>query len=507
MKENTVYLVGAGPGDFGLFTVKSVELVKKADILIYDNLVNRRILDYCSSDCEQIYVGKQSSNHAMKQEDINKLLVKKGKEFKSVVRLKGGDPYIFGRGGEEAIELRENNVNFEVINGISSAYSVPTCAGIPVTQRGVAASVSFITGHEDPTKNKSDINWESLSFATQTLVFLMGVKNLPNIVEQLTKYGRKKTTPVAIIQKGTYPTQKTVVGTLETIIEIANKNNIKPPSIIVVGDVVNYREKVNWFEKRPLFGKSIIVTRAREQASKVVLELEDLGANVIEMPVIKIAQISDYSTLDDEIENIKKYNWIIFTSVNGVIHFFKRLNEIKLDTRHLANSKICAIGTATNDELKKYGLVADLIPKRFISDEIAKQLKEDNEIEEKSFLLPRADIAPDNLPETLRQNGASIVSDIPVYKTIEDDTVNNSEYSEILEKISYDLVTFTSSSTVKNFAKILDKLNIKISDEIKCAAIGPVTEKTAKELGFNVVFTAKEHTISGLVNSTQDFFK
>ena len=505
--KGKVYLIGSGPGDKKLLTIRGKELIERAEVIIYDNLVNDVIIKkYCSETCEKIYVGKSGSKHTMEQEDINNLIVQKGKEHENVVRLKGGDPYIFGRGGEEAIALADNNVDFEVINGISSAYSVPTYAGIPVTHRGISASVAFITGHEDPTKDKSDINWESLALGVQTHVFLMGVKNLPLIIEQLVKYGKDPKTPVAVIQNGTYPTQQTVTGTLEDIIKKVRDAGIKPPSIIVVGDVVNLREKINWFERKPLFGKSIVVTRSREQASVLVHKLEELGANVIEMPTIKIIPADHPEPIYESIEKIESYDWIIFTSVNGVDHFFNYLYEKKIDSRSFYKSKICAIGPATADELQNYGIIPDLIPKKFISTEITKELGENGEVKGKRYLLPRADIAPEALKTDLMEAGAELVDDITVYKTVSEDLDESIDIAKLFSTNSIDLVTFTSSSTAKNFAKIIQNHDLS-KGAIASVAIGPITAETAQDEGFDVKMTADIYTIDGLVEIILKYFK
>jgi len=507
-RKGKAYLVGAGPGDFGLLTIRAKELIEQCDVLIYDNLVGERVVDSLASPgCEKIYVGKSGASHTMEQEDINNLIVEKAKAGNMVVRLKGGDPYIFGRGGEEALFCVERGVDFEVVNGISSAYAVPNYAGIPVTNRGYSASVAFITGHEDPTKLESDIRWDKLATGVQTLVFLMGVKNLPLIIEKLVANGLDRSTPAAVIQNGCQPTQRSVSGTLADIGQKVKDAGIRPPSIIIVGNVVALREKINWFEKRPLFGKTIVVTRSRDQASELTARLLDLGAGVIETPVIKILPATDGDVMAGAIKKINAYDWIIMTSVNGVDQFFRHLDAAGLDSRALSSSRVCAIGPATAERLSAHGIKADLVPKRFVSGEIARELSGRGEISGKSFLLPRADIAPRELSDTLLREGARLVDDIAVYRTVEEDLSSNPAQLEMLRQMQFDLVTFTSSSTVRNFDRLMKKAGIEVKSDIKCAAIGPVTADTARELGYRVEVSAGVHTIDGLVEAILGYYQ
>ncbi len=505
--KGKVYLVGAGPGDFGLLTIRAKELLEKCDILIYDNLVNERVVStLASAACEKIYVGKSGASHTMEQEDINKLIVEKAGDGNKVVRLKGGDPYIFGRGGEEALFCVENGIDFEVINGISSAYAVPNYAGIPVTNRGYSASVAFITGHEDPTKLESDIKWDKLSTGVQTLVFLMGVKNLPLIIEKLTRHGLDSSTPAAVIENGCLPAQRSVSGTLADIAAKVKEAGLRPPSIIIVGKVVSLRERINWFEKRPLFGKTIVVTRSREQASELTARLEELGAGIIETPVIKIIPADKGDSFEKIVKQIAGYDWIIFTSVNGVEHFFSHLYKKGLDARALSSAKICAIGPATAERLISFGIRADLLPEKYVSSDITRALDERGEIAGKTFLLPRADIAPREISSTLLSKGARLVDDIAIYRTVEEDLSDMPGQLELLKQLKFDLVTFTSSSTVQNFDRILKKAGVEEKTGIRCAAIGPVTAGKARELGYSVEISADEHTIEGLIESILKYF-
>lgn len=503
--KGKVYLVGAGPGDPGLFTLKGAALLAECEVLIYDNLVSGEIMRMAAASCEKIYVGKSGSSHAMEQEEISRLIVQKALDGKMVVRLKGGDPFIFGRGGEEAEELYAAGIEFEIVCGISSAYSAPAYAGIPVTHRGKAASVAFITGHEDPTKDESDINWPDISRGAQTLVFLMGVKNLPLITERLIANGRPASTPAAVIMNGTYPDQKTVTGTLLTIAGDASRAGIKAPSIIVVGAVVELRGRLNWFENRPLYGKRVIVTRARTQASALSKKLIGLGAGVIEIPAIKIVPAPDRGPLLKAAANAGSYDWIIFTSANGVNYFFEALYESGGDSRSLCGSNVCAIGPATADELKKHGIMADLIPEKFISTSIVKSLNEKNEITGKKFLLPRADIAPEAIVNDLKNGGASLVHSLTAYSTARAPFETDEKLKKIITSGDFDIVTFTSSSTAENFSKFIAELGMTNSG-IKCVAIGPITAMTAEKLGFSVEAVSEEHTIEGLTDTLKKYF-
>ena len=491
-----VYLVGAGAGDSGLLTVKAREILEIAEVVIYDRLADEKILNYVPATAEKIYVGKSAGRHTMRQEEINKLLVEKGTAKKIVVRLKGGDPFVFGRGGEEALTLSENNIDFEIISGVTSAIAVPAYAGIPVTHRGVATSFAVVTGHEDPAKSESSINWEKISTGVDTLIFLMGIANLPQITAKLIENGRDKNTPAAIIRNGTKTSQQVLVSTLEKISAEVAEKNIQPPAIFVVGEVVNLREKLKWFDTKVLFGKKIVVTRTREQASKLSTQLEKLGAEVIEFPTIKITAPSDnFKSLDAAISNIKNFEWIIFTSANGVEKFFERLKNFKLDARALSNSKIAVIGSATAEKLSSYGITADLIPAEFCAESLVDALK--NSIANKNILIARAEIARDILPVELENFGANVTI-APAYKTVPYGNAPKINFDEV------DLITFTSSSTVENFVKAV---GIEILQKIKTAAIGTVTAQTLKKFGVDADIIAKEFTIAGLVDAIKNFYE
>ena len=498
MKNKIVYLVGSGPGDPGLITVKGLECIKKADVIVYDYLVNSVLLRNARKGVELIYVGKKGNQHTMEQDDINQLLVDKANEDKIVTRLKGGDPYVFGRGGEEAIVLRENNILFEVVPGITAAIASPNYAGIPVTHRTCTSTFGLITGHEDPTKDQSDVDWEKLSTGLGTLTFYMGIKNLPNIVNQLVKHGRSADTPVAVIRWGTTTHQETVTGTLSTIVEIAK--DIKPPAITIVGEVVNLRDQLNWFESRPLFGKTIIVTRSRDQASVFSDQLIDLGANVLEYPTINITDPDDFGPLDRELKNLGSTDWLIFTSVNGVDAFFNRIFELGRDVRDLKGVKICSIGPSTTERIKGFHVSIDCQPPKYVAESVVEALKKVEEIKGKRFLMPRTDIARSYVPEELRKLGAE-VSDIVAYKTVLATDGDNI----VLDKLKdgeVDIVTFTSASTVKNFVKIIGEDNLSaFKDNVQFASIGPITNESAEEMDIEISIKAEEYTIPGLVQA------
>ncbi|MDP6924966.1 MAG: uroporphyrinogen-III C-methyltransferase [Candidatus Scalindua sp.] len=497
-RNKIVYLVGSGPGDPGLITVKGLECIKRADVIVYDYLVNSILLRNARKDVELIYVGKKGNQHTMEQEDINQLLVDKANENKIVTRLKGGDPYVFGRGGEEAIVLKDNNIAFEVVPGITAAIASPNYAGIPVTHRTCTSTFGLITGHEDPTKDQSDVDWEKLSTGLGTLTFYMGIKNLPNIVNQLMKHGRSADTPVAVIRWGTTTHQETVTGTLSTIVEIAK--DIKPPAITIVGEVVNLRDQLNWFESRPLFGKTIIVTRSRDQASVFSDQLIELGANVLEYPTINITDPDDFGPLDKELENLGSTDWLIFTSVNGVDAFFNRIFELGRDVRDLSGVKICSIGPSTTERIKGFHVSIDCQPPKYVAESVIEALKEIEDIQGKRFLMPRTDIARSYIPQELEKLGAE-VSDIIAYKTVLATDGDNI----VLDKLKdgeVDIVTFTSASTVKNFVKIIGEDNLSaFKDNVQFASIGPITNESAEEMDIEISIKAEEYTIPGLVQA------
>jgi uroporphyrinogen III methyltransferase/synthase len=502
MEKGKVYLVGAGPGDPGLMTVKGLSCVQKADVVVYDRLVASRILSHAPEQAELIYVGKSPDNHALVQEEINLLLVRKALEGKSVVRLKGGDPFMFGRGGEEAECLVQHAVPFEVVPGISSALAVPAYAGIPVTHRNMTSAVCIVTGNEDPTKADSDLDWDKIAMSAGTLVFLMGMGNLGAICHKLMENGRGPNTPVALIRWGTRPEQRTLVGTLATIETYARSTQFTNPAVIVVGDVVNLREKLSWIEKKPLFGKRVLVTRAREQASQLSQIIEEMGGEVNEFPTIRIAPAlpEDVAKLDNAIQKASSYKWIVFTSVNGVAAFFERLLALGMDVRDLKGPQLCAIGPKTADELRSKGLRVAYLPECYRAEEIIDGLKDKIKTGD-SVLLPRADIARKVLPEALQDMGAQ-VDDIIAYRTVASGEEAGERLRQELCDGNMDIITFTSSSTVTNFLRLVGPDSIPSwRQKVKVASIGPVTSETAAKMGLTVDIEAHEYTIEGLIEA------
>ncbi len=500
-----VYLVGAGPGDPGLITVKGKECIEAAEVVIYDYLASPALLKYAQPSAELIYVGKKGGDHTLSQDQINDLIVEKAKTNATVTRLKGGDPFIFGRGGEEAEVLVKAGISFEIVPGVTSAIAAPAYAGIPLTHREYTSTVAFVTGHEDPAKEASSIDWPALAKGIGTLVFFMGVKNLPNIVRELSAHGKSPATAVALIRWGTTPQQMTVSGTLANIVERVNAAGLKAPAIIVVGDVVGLRDTLKWFESRPLMGKRIVVTRARQQASELVKILTDLGADCLECPTIRVVPPDDETALNEAIENLAVYDWIVFTSVNGVSFFFERLFSQNKDVRVLAHMRTAAIGPATAQRLFEFGLKSDIVPETYRAESVVEAFRREN-LQGKKILLPRAKEARPVLPLELTRMGAE-VDEVTAYHTI-NDLDNADVLIKALEDKTIDIITFTSSSTVKNFKDLLpaDRFKQLIAD-VKVASIGPITAETAKELGFDVHITADTFTIAGLCHAILEYYK
>ena len=442
------------------------------------------------------------------QDEINQMLVDFALAGKTVVRLKGGDPFIFGRGGEELETLAAANIPFEVVPGVTSATAAATYAGIPITHRDYTASVAFITGHEDPTKQDSNIDWSKIATGIGTIVVYMGIKNLPVIVENLIDNGRSPDTPVAVVRWASTPEQRSVVGTLASIADIVKREDIKPPALIVIGEVVNLRGTLDWFEKRPLFGKRIIVTRTREQASELVAKLEEAGASCYECSTINIEPVDSYEILDSELERIDEYHWILFTSLNGVKYFFQRLFAKGMDARDLKGPDIAVVGKSTADLLLSYGLNADLIPPIFTGEGLAESLL-DQGVEGRNILIPRAKAGREILPETLRGGGAQVTV-CPVYQNVPPQGRKDELRAE-LESGQVDMVTFTSSSTVRNFLTMVDAGDqdelLRLMAGVKIAAIGPITAKTVTDSGLHVDVQPENYTIAEMVQSITDFFQ
>jgi uroporphyrinogen III methyltransferase / synthase len=479
----TVYLVGAGPGDPGLLTVRGADLLGRADMVVYDRLVHPSLLDLAPPAAERVYVGKAPGSAEMEQGDINALLVEQGRTGKEVVRLKGGDPFVFGRGGEEAEALAAAGLTFEVVPGITSAIGAPAYAGIPVTHRGVSTHFTVVTGHEDPDKGGFDVDWSALAKLGGTLVILMGAGRVGEIASQLVAGGLPPETPVAAVRNGTRADQQTVRATLASVADAG----VQAPAAIVVGDVAGL--DLSWFEARPLFGRAVVVTRAREQVSGLRHRLEALGAAVIELPAIAIEPV------DFEVPALERYGWLVFTSANGVNAFFERgLVAAGLDARALAGVRVAAIGPGTAAALAGRGVRADLLPERFVAESLLEAFPPPGPGGER-VLLARADRARDILPAGLSDRGYE-VDVLAVYRTV---TAKPDPVAvERVRRGDVDALTFTSSSTVTN---LYDLLGGVPDPQPVVASIGPVTSKTAEERGLRVDVEAAEHTIDGLVDA------
>jgi len=505
-KKGKMILVGAGPGDLDLITVKGLGAIRKAEVLVYDYLVPVELLSYAGKDCEKIYVGKKAGCHSMSQKEISRLIVEKARQGRLVVRLKGGDPFVFGRGGEEALAALEAGVEFEVIPGVTAGVAVPAYAGIPVTHRGITTSVTFVTGHEDPDKEGSGIDWAGLGSGSGTLVFYMGVGRLGKIAANLIGQGRAPATPVAVIHRGTTEHQKTVIGTLENIESKVVEAGLEPPAVVVVGEVVGLRGKLDWFETRPLFGRTVIVTRSREQASEFSGLLREQGARVIELPTIGIGPGPDPQSVKKALLRLAEYDWIVFTSANGVRIFLDALRRENLDVRAMGRAGLCAIGPATAAALEASGLKVDLVPEAYAAESVVDALGSQGDLSGKRVLLPRAEIARKVLPERLRALGA-LVDDIALYSTQIEQPENLDQVRQQLAAGEIDLVTFTSSSTVENFAALAGGKALRAAAERTLfASIGPITSAKAEEYGLKTAIMPETYTITALSEAIRDYF-
>jgi len=504
-KTGIVYLVGAGPGDPKLLTLRGKECLERADVVLYDYLANPTLLEFAPAGTERIYVGRRGRGHYQEQSEINRLLIEKARAGKIVVRLKGGDPFVFGRGGEEAEAVAGAGLPFEVVPGVTSAVAAPAYAGIPVTHRTLASTVTFVTGHEDPAKETEALEWPRLATAHGTLVFLMGVKNLPAIVANLMREGKPADTPVAAIRWGTKASQRTVIGTLETIVGKAAEAQIEPPSIIVVGEVVRLREQLNWFETKPLFGKRVLVTRAREQAGELSSLLAERGAEPVECPTIRIVPPASWVELDGAIADLSRYQWLVFTSVNGVKPFMERLQQKRLDARAVAGLRLCCIGPRTAEALAAYGLRADVIPSEYQAEGLIEAMKAAG-VKGQRVLIARAAVAREILPEQLRELGAD-VQVVTAYRTVLPE-VEADRVKDLLQKQALHVLTFASSSTVSNFSGLFGSREEmrRLTSGVVVACIGPVTAKTAAAEGLPVTITAAENTIPALVEAIVQYF-
>lgn len=500
MKNSGIcYLVGGGPGDLGLVTLRAKECIENADVLVYDALSNPELLGWTKPGCVKIHVGKRAKDHTMPQDQINALIVEQTKAGKSVVRLKGGDPMIFARGGEEAAELAAAGVLFEIVPGISSSIAGPAYAGIPVTHRDHNTQLTIFTGHEDPTKGYSSIDYAQLAKAPGTKVFLMGVARLREITGAFIEHGAEAQTPIALTRWATTGSQKTIVGTLATIAEIAEAENFSSPAVAVIGDVVKEREKINWFEKRPLFGKRIVVTRTREQAGELSKALRDLGADVIELPTIRIELPEDRLGFAEMVTHAHEYDWLVFTSPNGVEKFFDAFFATYDDARSLGNPKIAAIGAGTAAKIREYRFAVDLIPERFVAEGLIDAFKKES-VENLTMLWVKAEESREVVGEGLAALGA-IVDECIAYRTVPETEDPTGAKAKLAEE-GADLITFTSGSTVDHFFA----LGLDWPEGCVAGSIGPVTSSTLRKHGMPPEFEANPHDIPGLVKSILKHF-
>ncbi|HEX5713092.1 MAG TPA: uroporphyrinogen-III C-methyltransferase, partial [Solirubrobacterales bacterium] len=488
-RPGVVYLVGAGPGDPGLMTARSLGLIASADVVFYDRLIPPGALDGAREDAELVYVGKQPGVPSVPQEEIGERLVAAAREGRSVVRLKGGDPFVFGRGGEEGEALRAAGVEFEVVPGVTAGVAASAYAGIPVTHRDDASAVAFVTGHEDPEKPETALDWEALARFPGTLVFYMGVKRLAENAAALIDGGRDPDEPAAAIERGTWPGQRTVVATLGTLAEAVEREQVKAPALIVVGAVAARREDLAWFEGRPLHGRRVVVTRARAQASGLARTLRELGAEVVELPAIRIEPRLESEEARRAIESIREYELICLTSPNGAHLFFEALAEAGRDARALAAATVAAIGPGTARALAEHGIAADVVPERFVAEALVEALAA-VKVAGRRVLVARAAEARDVLPDALREHGAE-VDVVALYETVREQP--SEEAIEAAQSADY--VTFTSSSTVTN---LTEALGDRFPPSARIVSIGPVTSETARAAGLEVAVEAQQHDIDGL---------
>ena len=499
-KKGKCFLVGAGPGDLGLVTLRARECIKHAEVVVYDYLCNPEMLRWAPENAELIFAGKKAGAHTLSQEQINAVLVDKTREGKNVVRLKGGDPFLFGRGGEEAQALAAAKLPFVIVPGVSSAIAGPAYAGIPVTHRGKNSHVTFFTGHEDPAKDESALDFAALAKLGGTQVMLMGVERIAAITHEMMANGVRKDLPVALIRWATTERQETLVGTLENVAQKVVAEGFEAPAIAVFGDVVDLRDDLNWFEDRPLSGKRIVVTRTRKQAGALTEQLRGLGADVIELPTIRIEPPTDLRAFAELVQDAHAYDWIVFTSPNGVNAFFDLFYKLYDDAREIGGARIAAIGPATAQRLKDFHLHVDLQPEEFVAEALVREFRKEGGIENLRVLIARAEKARDLLPRELSALGA-IVDEGFAYRTVPETRDDSGARRRLLEE-GADLITFTSSSTVENFLA----LELPWPAKMQVASIGPVTSKTARDRGLQVAVEARRHDIPGLVEAIRKFF-
>src|SRR5213080_4134877 len=499
-ENGKVYLVGAGPGDLGLVTLLAKECIERANAIVYDHLTNPEILSWARDDAEIIYAGKEAGQHSLSQQEINALLIEKARAGKDVVRLKGGDPFVFGRGAEEARAIVDAGIEFEIVSGITSAIAGPAYAGIPVTHRAENSHITFFTGHEDPAKTESAIDYAALAKLGGTQVMLMGVKRLGSIAREMLEQGVRNDLPVALVRWATTGRQETLTGTLQNIAQRAVASGFEAPAVAVFGEVVALRETLNWYENRPLSGKRIVVTRTRKQASALSNKLRTLGAHVVELPTIRIEPPGDLRGFAQLVQDVHVYDWIVFTSANGVEAFFDIFFKLYDDAREIGGVRIAAIGPATAQRVKDFHLHVDLQPEEFVAEAVVREFKKQGSMENERILVVHAEKARDVLPKELSVAGA-IVDEAFAYRTVPEARDTSGARRQLAEH-GADLITFTSSSTVENFLA----LGLPWPKGMRIASIGPITSKTVRDQGLNVDIEARRHDIDGLVQAVRELF-
>ena len=499
-----VYLIGAGPGDPGLITVRGRECLERSDVVLYDYLANRRLLEYAPSGAELIYAGKVGGAHNREQGQINDLIVAKAREGKIVARLKGGDPFVFGRGGEECEALVAADIPYEIVPGVTAGIGAAAYAGIPLTHRDVTTSVAFVTGHEHPDKATSEIDWEKLSLGSGTVVFYMGVRNLPQIAANLVAHGRNPQTPVALVRWGTHPEQEVLTGTLADIAAKARKASFKPPAVTIVGEVVRLRDSLRWFDNRPLSGRGILITRAADQAGEFSARLREQGATVYECPTIAIIPPEETVELDAALDALSSFDWLVLTSTNAVRFFCQRLAARGLDCRALGRCRVAAVGPKTAAAIREYGIIPDLVPADYKAEGVIAAFQERGIAGEK-VLYPRADRAREIIPKELTALGAEVVAPVAYCNVLPEGIP--AEILEALEERRIACATFTASSTVRNLAMLTGENRLLgLLSGVAIAAIGPITAASCRDLGLEVNIEPETYTLDEMTAAIVRYF-
>ena len=505
MAVGCVYLVGAGPGDPGLLTLRAREVLEVAEAVVFDNLVHPQILDWAPASAERVRMGKIGHLHGFSQEEITQALIDRAKQGAVVVRLKGGDPSVFGRLGEEAVALAEAGIPFEIVPGVTAASGAAAYAGIPLTHRDYAPSVTLVTGHRRTDGDDSpEIDWEALGRGSGTLVIYMGIKHLGETASRLIAAGRDPDTPVALVRRATWPHQETLTGTLGDIAERAREQKFRPPAVAIVGQVVKLRKQLAWFERKPLRGKKFLITRATHQAAEASRLVQSRGGIPVTLPLIELRPCGHASGVESVLRRVFAFDWVVFTSVNAVHFTFKKMGEMGLDARTFGAARVCAVGPKTAAELAARGIRADVVPDEYVAEALVQALTAVAELKGTSVLIPRAKVAREVVPRALESRGAR-VEVLPLYENMRP-AVYPEEALVALAAGNLDLVTLASSSAARNYAALCAERNIDPT-AVPCAVIGPVTRATAEEHGLPVAVEAAEYTLEGLLDAAEEYFK